>query len=189
MCIKMFAPGFVAVNRNEYETREFHGKSDRISRCRISHKRYSCANNRFWHFLNNSSGGDPRPPRPQRQRQDHPAQTDQRNVTALPGRNPGPGPLHHRLGPHPPSPRHRLRHSGRRPFPPFHCFGKCRARSHSGKMGCDSHRRACRGNAQACGSRSARILNAPPAGTLRRAASTRRRRPRSCRRSLDPADG
>src|SRR6266436_2172015 len=68
-CTNMCPPGFVAVNRNEYETTTFRNKNHRVSRCVASHKRYSCPRNRFLHLLRNPSWRNPRPPWSQRQGQ------------------------------------------------------------------------------------------------------------------------
>src|SRR2546429_8489893 len=105
-CINMFPLESVAVNRNEYETTALSNKNHRVSRCVVSHKRYSFARNRFWYLLRNPSWRDHCPPRSQRQRQDHPSPPNERNVISLRGESPRPGPLDRRLGPHRPPPRH-----------------------------------------------------------------------------------
>src|SRR6266446_6497450 len=91
--INMFPLEFAAVNRNEHETTTLSNKNHRVSRCVVSHKRYSFPRNRLWHLPRNPSWRDPRPPRSQRQRQDHPPPPNERNVTSLRGESPRPGPL------------------------------------------------------------------------------------------------
>src|SRR5207237_5449838 len=56
--INMVAPGMGAVNRNECEDRKFFGEFDRISRCIVSHKRYSRPRGHFRRFACGSSWGN-----------------------------------------------------------------------------------------------------------------------------------
>src|SRR5207244_10692959 len=68
--INMVAPGMGAVNRNECEDRKFFGEFDRISRCIVSHKRYSRPRGHFRRFACGSAWGNAGALGPERQRQE-----------------------------------------------------------------------------------------------------------------------
>src|SRR5260370_5178545 len=160
-----------------------------MSRWVVPHKRNYFPRNRFGHLLGHPRWRDPRPARPQRERQDYSLEIDEWDVISLERGNPRSGSRDRRLGPHPAAPRHRIRYSRRRSLPPLHGRGKCRPDSHFGKLGHLANRCSRRRNAPACRPRPSRIRGPPPARAFRRPAPTRRRRARPRRRSSHPAYG
>src|SRR5260370_33773899 len=80
--IKMVAPEFVAVNRNEYENRALSQDYDRISSRVVSHKWHSFQLNRFRHFPKISSRWDACPQRPTPLLQDHSPHAHKVNCTS-----------------------------------------------------------------------------------------------------------